>query len=111
MRKYKPRRASKRWLDADCPEGVLAIFDNKKFCDRYTVIYAEVITNGRGDEWLWGRSMSPNPFHPQGVGISFELAAHQAREFRYRESHRAYKWSSLPEKVKECVKQDLREEV
>ena len=46
---YRPRRASKRWLDADCPDGVLAIFDIPNICDQYTVFYtAGVVIPGQG---------------------------------------------------------------
>lgn len=38
---YRPRRCSSRWLDADCPKGVLCIMDHPAFADRYTIFYAE----------------------------------------------------------------------
>lgn len=105
MHDYKPRRASKRWLDADCPKGVLAIFDNSEFADRYTVFYTEVIDSGYG-KFIGYRGMSENPNHPQGVGMYGELAAHEVANFRYRNSKRAITWSILPEMVKHCVRQD-----
>jgi len=115
VRPYRPRRQSKRWLDGDCPSGVLAIYDNKgKTADRYTVFYAQTfdyskILNDWPDPTIWigGRFMSEAPSHPQGVGMYVEMKAHEVSSFRYRNRHRACKWSDLPDKVKECVRQDL----
>lgn len=108
MGTYKPRRASKRWLDADCPEGVLCILDNKgQTTDRYTVIYSEVYGGEGLGGYMAGRNMSENPFHPQGVGMSFELRPHEVAAYRYRCKHQYATWSSLPDRVKQCVRQDL----
>jgi hypothetical protein len=106
----KPRRQSKRWLDADCPKGVLAIYDHPKFADSYTVFYAEPLV-AQGDTWISYRSMSENPFSPQGVGLYCEMKAYQVAAYRYSSRHKAAKWSSLPDKVKRCVLQDLKEEL
>ena len=100
------RRQSKRWLDSDCPKGVLAIYDHPQFADRYTVFYAEPIRT-QGETWIQYRAMSDNPFHPQGVGLYGEMKAHQLTAYRYSSRHKACKWSALPEKVKQCVEQDL----
>lgn len=106
--KYKPRRASKRWLDGDCPEGVLAIFDDPKFADRYTVFYTKPIAGETlADMYIGYRAMSENPFHPQGVGLYGEMKAYEVSNYRYRNKHRYAKWSDLPEKVKACVLMDL----
>jgi len=106
-RTYTPRRQSKRWLDADCPAGVLAIYDNRgQSADRYTVIYREPVTGSTyADMWIGYRAMSENPFHPQGVGMYGEFRAHECAGFRYRA--RPAKWSDLPDAVKRCVRQDL----
>ena len=110
MRQYKPRRQSKRWLDEDCPNGVLAIYDDHNFADRYTVFYKEPISGSTyQDMWIGYRSMSENPFHPCGVGLYCEMLAYQVASYRYSARHKAAKWSSLPEKVKQCVIQDLKE--
>lgn len=111
MANYKPRRQSKRWLDEDCPKGVLCIMDNKgQSADRYTVFYAEPITGTQyHDMWIGYRGMSENPFHPQGVGMYGEMQAHDVASYRYRCKHQYAKWSSLPDKVKQCVIQDLQE--
>jgi hypothetical protein len=103
---YRPRTQSKRWRDADCPDGVLAIYDNRgKTADRYTVIYKEVITAHDGTKWIGMRHMSENPTHPQGVGMFAEERVHDVAAMRYR--MRACTWSSLPDKVKDCVRRDL----
>lgn len=98
----KPRRASKRWLDGDCPKGVLAIFDHPKFIDRYTVFYADV---EHGCISYVG--MNAAPFHPQGFGQHGEMKTREAALYRYRNKHRYMRWSDLPEDCKRCVKQDL----
>lgn len=111
MRSYKPRRQSSRWLDGDCPKGILAIYDHPKFDDRYTVFYAEPVAGETySDMWIGYRGMSENPFHPQGIGIYGEMRAYQCARYRYASRHRACKWSSLPEKVRQCVLNDLNQE-
>lgn len=108
MRHYTPRRASKRWLDGDCPAGVLAILDNRgKTIDRYTVIYSEPITYPNGDTYIGLRDMSADPFHPQGVGMWGEYPEYVIREYRYRNKHHYARWSDLPAAVQRAVKQDL----
>lgn len=109
MASYKPRRQSKRWLNADCPNGVLCILDNRgKTADRYTVVYADPVCGDTfGDMWFGYRGMSENPFHPQGVGMYGEMRAHDLAAYRYRNAHRYATWSSLPDDVKRCVRQDL----
>ena len=105
---YKPRKCSKRWLDGDCPEGVLCIMDNKgQTADRYTVIYAEVYGGEGRQGYMMGRGMSESPSSPQGVGMSFELRPHEVAAYRYRCKHHYAKWSTLPEAVKRCVRLDL----
>lgn len=108
---YKPRRQSRRWLDGDCPQGVLAIYDNKgQSADRYTVFFADPISGETfADMWIGYRAMSENPFSAQGVGLWCEMRAFEVAAYRYRVKHQAAKWSDLPEKVKQCVLQDLAE--
>ena len=118
MAEYKPRRASARWLDSDCPSEVLDIFDEgeKSACaDRYTVFYKT--PNGTigipvtfANAWIDYRAMSENPFHPQGIGLYCQMKAYEARAYRERRKHRRAKWSSLPEKVKQLVIQDCKQE-
>jgi len=108
MRQYTPRRANKRWLDGDCPRGVLAIFDHPDSTDRYTVFYAEPIRVD-GEVWIWYRGMSADPFSAKGISIAAEMRAHEAARFRYRVKHRAAKWSNLPEDVQAIVRRDLEE--
>jgi hypothetical protein len=105
MATSRPRRCSARWLDADCPKGVLAILDNPNFGDRYTVFYAEPY--GEDNSYLWGRAMSAHPFHPQGIGLTLEQRTWEVAAYRYRNKHRYAKWSSLPEDCKRLVRQDL----
>lgn len=100
------RRASKRWLDEDCPVGVLAIFDNGgKTFDRYTVMYVPE----PGSDWVSYLGASMHPFHPLGFGQHGEMRAHDARAYRYRatNAHQSTSWSALPVDVKRAVRQDL----
>lgn len=106
---YTPRRCSKRWLDGDCPDGVLAIIDNRgKTSDRYTVIYREVITDHRGQPHLGLRDMNSDPFHPAfGYGSYTDYPAHVIAQWRYKNKHHYCRWTDLPEPVQRCVRQDL----
>lgn len=110
--RYKPRRQSKRWLDTDCPRGVLAIYDNGGLekrngsLDRYTVFYVDVSVGPNGEPWIGYRGMSENPSSPQGFGIYGEMRAYQVAEYRERVRRQACKWSSLPEAVKRVVRKD-----
>jgi len=101
-RAYVPRRQSARWLDGDCPRGVLAIYDDPRTMDRYTVIYADVNTNGR-DVWLDYLGTS------EGLGVSAhgEFSPGEARAYRYANRHRAARWTDLPDAVRRAVRRDL----
>lgn len=105
---YTPRRQSARWLDGDCPPGVLAIYDaGPSVLDRYTVFYRPPVPLAdRGDriEYL---AASAHPFGPQGVGQHADLPAYIVAEYRYRVAHRACRWSDLPPDVQRCVRADL----
>ena len=107
---YRPRTQSKKFLDGDCPSGVLAIYDNGgKTFDRYTVFYKPTESASYSELWIGYRGMSESPSSPQGFGIYSEMPAHQARAYRssiYRESA---KWSSLPDAVKDVVRRDCAE--
>ncbi len=96
------RRCSKRWLDADCPAGVLAIFDHPNTVDRYTVFYTD---NEHG--WASYVAMNAAPFHPQGFGQHGGMPVHDVVKYRYANKHRYAKWSSLPDQCKKLVRQDL----
>lgn len=107
---YKPRTQSKKFLDGDCPSGVLAIYDNGgKTFDRYTVFYKPTEAASYSDMRIGYRGMSESPSSPQGFGIYGEMRAYEARSYRssiYRESA---KWSSLPDEVKAVVRRDCAE--
>jgi hypothetical protein len=106
MKKPIVRVCNKKYLDGDCPNGILCIFDHPKEGDRYTVIYKEVHEHN-GNFYMMGRGMSENPTHPQGIGQSFEMDVHQVRSYRDRNKRYYAKWTSLPDKVKACVMRDL----
>lgn len=108
MSGYRPRRQSARWLDGDCPAGVLAIYDaGPSFGDRYTVFYVppEPLEDRGGPVEYLGASA--HPFDPQGVGQHGELPAYIVAEYRYRVAHQAARWSDLPPDVQRIVRRDL----
>lgn len=103
----KRKQFKEKYFDGDCPDGILFIMDNKgKTFDRYTVLYEQV----HGDpprEYLIGRGMSSDPFHPQGFGQMFEMPEYNVASYRMLHKSEYIKWSELPEKVKQCIRQDL----
>lgn len=110
MRKYSPRRQSARWLNGDCPRGVLAIYDNGGMSkrngsvDRYTVFYAETDTDHRGDVWVSCLCTSEDP---GSFGGHDTMRAHQVAAYRYRVRGQAARWTDLPDAVKRTVRADL----
>ena len=106
---YTPRRAGKRWL-AGAPEHVLDLFFSKKTGTWDAPYVGPWLAPSEGrtfaNAFIGGREMSENPSHPQGIGMSFELKAHEAAAYRYRSGHRRVTWESLPEAVKRCVIRD-----
>jgi len=103
------KRCPVRFRDADCPDEVADIFDNPQFGDRYTVFLRKVYEY-HGQKFVFYRGMSEAPSSPQGVGLSGEMSPWELS--RYRDSNRRKRvaWSTLPEKVKACVRQDIGEE-
>lgn len=113
---YKPRPLSARWLDGDCPPGVLAIYDNPTYADRYTIFYSHISEYPREGQtglggWIDYRAASENPFHPCGIGLYCQMRVYQLNEYRRVNGRRKCKWSDLPEKVKQLARQDLADEV
>lgn len=110
-KQYTPRRASQRWL-ANAPAHILDIFRNK--CGTWDILYTGpwLYAHPAGSQrtyantWIGGREMSAEPCHPQGVGVLFELPAHQAAAYRRRAAHRRVAWDSLPEAVKAAAIRD-----
>lgn len=105
------RRASARYLDGDCPAGVLAIFDNGSTArrggtfDRYTVLYVPTADKEQVD-YL---GASEHPSSPQGFGMHGEFRSRwEAREYRRRVYRQSARWSDLPADVQRAVRADLR---
>lgn len=108
MRTYTPRRQSARWLDGDCPRGVLAIYDSggvskrNGSVDRYTVFYTETDTDHRGDVWVaYLAALEGGSYYHDG------MRAHDVAAYRYRVRHQATRWTDLPEAVRDVVRRDL----
>ena len=107
---YKPRRCGKRWLDGDCPAGVLAIIDHgDRELDRYDVLYADVSEVKYEDSWRTEQWMGGLALTDRGAAYHFEMRAHEVSAYRYRMKHRYTKWSTLPTAVKSAVVNDLAE--
>ena len=110
MSRYSPRRQSSRWLDGDCPRGVLAIYDNGgKTFDRYTVFYVPTEPQDYARGWIGYRGMSEHPFDPQGFGIYSDMPCHEVAAYRYTVSKQACKWSDLPADVQRAVRADCED--
>ncbi len=101
MSAYKPRRSRARWLEG-APKTLLAVYDNGgKTADRYTALYGEPIWIAKYQRpgLLPCRSMSADPFHPQGVGMfgECERGPHLGRKVRF---------ADLPLAVQRCIEDD-----
>lgn len=106
MNRYSPRRQSAtRWLDGDCPRGVLAIYDHPKELDRFTVFFVEPIA---GDTYAT-MCLGFLSVTESGGTYHGEMQAHEAAAYRYRVRNYAAKWSTLPAPVKAAVRRDLAE--
>ncbi len=110
-RPFTLRRMPKRFRDADCPEGVLDIFDEGPdgSADRYTVIYTRVM----GDtfsRYVGYRGMSSHPTHPQGIGIYGEFKVHECMNYRRACAKKRVKWSDLPKDVRAVVLHDCKDD-
>lgn len=107
---YRPRTQSKKFLDGDCPDGVLAIYDNGgETWDRYTVFYKPQAGADYAYGWIGYRGMSEDPYSPGGFGIYSEMRAHEVAAYRNRSYRHSAKWSDLPEQVKKSVRQDCED--
>ena len=99
MRAYRPRRATKRWLEG-APEYVLDCFDNRgQTIDRYTVLFGgtllvPALLEKREVFYL---GMSDAPTWPQGFSMWGECPA------SYRPSHERVRWLDLPEHIRQHV--------
>lgn len=107
---YIPRTQSKKFRDGDCPDRVLAIYDNGgETHDRYTVYYKPVTPLADLRDRIDYRGMSEDPCSAQGFGIYGDSEAWQVAGYRRRVYRDSAKWSELPEAVKNCVRRDCAE--
>lgn len=107
---YIPRTQSSKFRDGDCPNRVLAIYDNGgKTHDRYTVYYKPIEPADNRSSWISYRAMSEDPCSAQGFGIYGEDTAYNVAAYRSRVYRDSAKWSELPEAVKDCVRRDCAE--
>ncbi len=106
MKAYTPRRQNKRWLDGDCPSEVLAIYRDGEAYDPYTIFYAALQRPEDG----FGSDLTYIGLTESGAYAHGGMPAWQVADYRYHNAHRAFKWSELPEAVRNAVKRDLAEE-
>lgn len=93
---YRPRRASKRWLEG-APEYILDCFDNKgKTTDRYTVLFGGslLVSELLEDRTVFYLGMSDAPTNPQGISMWGECSA------SWRPSRERVRWLDLPEHIR-----------
>lgn len=110
MRKYRPRRATAKWL-TNAPDCVLAVYDTPKYYDRYDVILGEEFmhTDDDGKTWILGFTLSEH-----GAWSMYSVPATDVQAFRNKFYHRMMRWDGLPERAKETVKErivELRKEL
>jgi hypothetical protein len=107
MNAYSPRRQNKRWLNGDCPREILAIYrDKREPSEPYTIIYAELQCPeaGRRSSLVY-IGLSEDGRYSHG-----EFPASTVGEYRYRNAHRACKWTDLPAAVQVAVIRDIAED-
>ncbi len=103
MNEYAPRRQSPRWLDGDCPREILAIYyDKREPSDPYTIFYTGVEKDER-DVWFCYAGVSEN-----GQGYHGQLRRYETQSFRYRNAHRARKWSEVHKPVRDWILADIK---
>lgn len=111
---YKPKRSSKRWLEG-APDSVVAVYDDRKSRDRFTVIFGgEHVIYRQGEARTYANAHVPylalgeTPSHPQGHSMWGEFSAYACVMFRSRSSHDKIRWLDLPENVRKHVEARLR---
>ncbi|OHU47134.1 hypothetical protein BKG82_26105 [Mycobacteroides chelonae] len=101
-------RAPQKYLDGDCPDAVLAIYDDPQSTDRYTIFYTRIDYDAdTRTRWIAYRAASENPSAPTGIGLLGQMDTHEARQFRNKSSNQYTHWTQLPAPVKDTVKQDI----
>ena len=97
---YRPRRATKRWLEG-APEYILDVFDNKgKTADRYTILFGGSLLDPHllKDRKVHMLSLNNLPDHPcYGISMWGEIEA------SYRPAHHRRRWLDMPENVLEHI--------
>ena len=102
---YRPRRTRAHYLDG-APMALLAVYDNGgKSADRYLALYGAPWWTPDMGCTLPARSMSSNPSHPQGIGLSCEVKSYDRAAFG-----RLVRFRDLPEPVQRCIIADCTEE-
>ena len=88
------------------------------YVDRYTAVYPFPIESGSG-VWYGDRSMSTDPYHPQGIGIYHETSGVPLDRRNSADGSvprmgsttggigRRVSFDSLPEQVQRCILADL----
>lgn len=96
------KRARARWLEG-APSHVADCFGPGKDGFTYGVLFTPI----EGDE-AFGLEASENPYHPQGVGLSFSIPARSVGDYRRRYAKRRMRWQDLPPLVQKCAQEHFR---
>lgn len=114
-REYRPRRASKRWLEGAPPE-VLDVFDaGDAYADRYTILLGGHYVYQRDPEQppspantvIPYLASGPNPSSHRGVYLRDEFTAVRAAQYRRSAQRQRICWADLPEAVRTAVIQEI----
>lgn len=99
MTNYRPRRASKRWLEG-APEYILSVHDaGEKYCERYTVCFGGSLWSPNMGRKVAYLGLSENPTAPMG-GVSMwgEIESHNRDA-----AGKKIRWLDLPEHIRKHV--------
>jgi len=110
----KPRKCSKRYLDADCPKEILCLFrgvtktsfSDGKETEDLTIIYDEVQQTEHPSQYY----LFMDVFDSGDVLQEHtDLTLGAVQTFRYRFKHRYCSWSSLDPHTQKAVKDRIKE--
>lgn len=90
------RRFGSRWRDATTPVEVLDIF---KIEGCFEILIRNHNEGNPSDEWVDGIEIEESGF----AKSSFELEPYEARQYRYRNSHKRLSWDALPPRARQVV--------
>lgn len=91
---YRPRKASKRWLEG-APDYVFDCFDHKKGLERYTILL--------GGPEFWNEAMGRHVSYLGTCATGKAVSMFGECEASYRPAHHRVRWLDLPEELRRHV--------